>query len=186
MAIEHDSITNAELHEPKGVSSANSGEIYIANGAGSGAWTQTYIYGGIYSITTDAIAISAIGTTAKKLAAFSHNSPYNEVTPEYANDQITILTDGDYFVTFSIAFETNAVVDAGRYKFRVRVNGVESVIGTQRDMSGSSDAGSTGASGILSLSTNDVLTIYVESDDAGSDNIDIDNAALNILLLRAT
>jgi len=41
---EHVSIAEAELHESKGVSTANVGEVYIANGAGSGTWTlQTII-----------------------------------------------------------------------------------------------------------------------------------------------
>lgn len=38
MAIEHDSIVDGERHEPKGVGLATSGQIYIADGAGSGVW----------------------------------------------------------------------------------------------------------------------------------------------------
>jgi len=37
--VAHSSLTGSDLHEPKGVASANSGEVYIADGAGSGAWT---------------------------------------------------------------------------------------------------------------------------------------------------
>jgi len=36
---EHNTLTGSSLHEPKGVSTANEGEIYIADGAGSGDWT---------------------------------------------------------------------------------------------------------------------------------------------------
>jgi hypothetical protein len=36
----HKDLTGAELHEPKGVASASSGQVYIANGSGSGAWTS--------------------------------------------------------------------------------------------------------------------------------------------------
>ena len=39
MATAHSTLTGADLHEPKGVASANADEIYIANGAGSGTWT---------------------------------------------------------------------------------------------------------------------------------------------------
>jgi hypothetical protein len=35
----HSSLTGANLHEPKGVASATSGQVYVANGAGSGVWT---------------------------------------------------------------------------------------------------------------------------------------------------
>lgn len=35
----HSTMTGADLHEPKGTASALSGEVYVANGAGSGVWT---------------------------------------------------------------------------------------------------------------------------------------------------
>lgn len=37
---EHVDLTDPELHEPKGVATATSGEVYVANGAGSGAWGE--------------------------------------------------------------------------------------------------------------------------------------------------
>lgn len=36
---EHNTLTGADLHEPKGVAAATSGQIYVANGSGSGTWT---------------------------------------------------------------------------------------------------------------------------------------------------
>lgn len=36
----HKDLTGAELHEPKGVESALSGTVYVANGSGSGSWTN--------------------------------------------------------------------------------------------------------------------------------------------------
>ncbi len=35
---EHNVITDPNIHEPKGASTATSGQVYVANGAGSGAW----------------------------------------------------------------------------------------------------------------------------------------------------
>lgn len=43
--IEHSSLTAAELHEPKGVSSASSGDVYVADGAGSGTWATAQLNG---------------------------------------------------------------------------------------------------------------------------------------------
>ncbi len=37
--VSHATLTGADLHEPKGVSSATAGTVYVANGGGSGAWT---------------------------------------------------------------------------------------------------------------------------------------------------
>ena len=36
--MEHKDITGSDNHEPKGVESASSGEVYVADGAGSGSW----------------------------------------------------------------------------------------------------------------------------------------------------
>tara|TARA_B110000967_G_scaffold203175_1_gene243365 strand:+ start:368 stop:982 length:615 start_codon:yes stop_codon:yes gene_type:complete len=38
MAIEHNSIGAGEIHEPKGAATALSGNVYVADGAGSGVW----------------------------------------------------------------------------------------------------------------------------------------------------
>lgn len=37
--VEHNAITDPNIHEPKGVSSASSGTVYVADGAGSGTWS---------------------------------------------------------------------------------------------------------------------------------------------------
>jgi len=36
----HSALTSTELHEPKGTASASANQVYVANGAGSGAWTS--------------------------------------------------------------------------------------------------------------------------------------------------
>jgi hypothetical protein len=38
MSIEHSDIVSSETHEPKGVATAIAGEVYVADGAGSGVW----------------------------------------------------------------------------------------------------------------------------------------------------
>ena len=40
MAVQHSTITDPDIHEPKGISAAAINEIYIADGEGSGAWTN--------------------------------------------------------------------------------------------------------------------------------------------------
>ncbi len=36
--VNHSTLTDPYLHEPKGVASASTGKVYVANGSGSGAW----------------------------------------------------------------------------------------------------------------------------------------------------
>lgn len=38
--VPHNQLTGADLHEPKGVATATVGQVYIADGAGSGDWTD--------------------------------------------------------------------------------------------------------------------------------------------------
>ncbi len=38
--IEHSTITDPKIHEPKGIAAATADQIYVADGAGSGDWTD--------------------------------------------------------------------------------------------------------------------------------------------------
>lgn len=38
--VNHSTLTDPYLHEPKGVASASSGEVYVSNGSGSGTWVD--------------------------------------------------------------------------------------------------------------------------------------------------
>lgn len=40
MTVSHDSLTDPELHEPKGIASASANAVLIADGAGGGAWND--------------------------------------------------------------------------------------------------------------------------------------------------
>ena len=41
MSVQHKDIPNDGLHEPKGASTASIGQMYISDGAGSGAWANS-------------------------------------------------------------------------------------------------------------------------------------------------
>jgi hypothetical protein len=75
MAIEHDAIPNADLHEPKGVNAATSGQVYVADGVGSGAWTTKNYYDKVYlsthyndlDATTSHFLVSPVAGTVTKI-----------------------------------------------------------------------------------------------------------------------
>lgn len=166
MAIHRD-LADSELHEPKGVASALAGQVYVADGLGSGNWGSKS-YGGIYG--KDAAAnLGGIGTTPIKVSAgFTANMPASGITPSFSSQNLTVATTGVYEISFQMSFSTLASGDAGLYQFRLRVNGAESTLGCWRHMSGTSDTGSCSFTGLVSLTAADVLTIYVESDDGGA------------------
>lgn len=62
---EHSTLTNSELHEPKDVSTASHGDVYVADGAGSGTWEHPSAHFGGY-VVFDAVtpAYSHSATTS--------------------------------------------------------------------------------------------------------------------------
>lgn len=70
----HSLITDPHIHEPKGISVAGEGEIYIADGNGSGQWTQWplgkafYQHGGtgqVITTTPSKLLIDGLGTLTR-------------------------------------------------------------------------------------------------------------------------
>lgn len=70
----HVSITDPNIHEPKGVSSATVGRVYVSDGAGSGSWRQWPLGKAYYqngpvgqTITTtpSKLAINGVGTLTR-------------------------------------------------------------------------------------------------------------------------
>lgn len=54
---EHVDILDPEIHEPKGVAAAANGTTYVANGAGSGSWTNPKLTGQV-SATANEVPVS--------------------------------------------------------------------------------------------------------------------------------
>jgi hypothetical protein len=75
MPIEHKDIPEAQLHEPKGVSTALIDQVYVADGAGSGSWEIANPYGGI--IYND---IAGSGTTITTPTTYSLVGPVTAAT----------------------------------------------------------------------------------------------------------
>jgi hypothetical protein len=164
-----------------------------SDGSSGAAWTADEVYGGIGLYNNDAgAAIASIGTTPVKITVFDTNMPSNLVTPDHAtDDDLTITVAGDYMVKCCMSFSTAAAGDAGTYQVRLRVNGSEGtgaqLLGTRRDMSGSSDVGSANFCGIATFAASDVLTVWVESDDGTlNDDIQVHEITLHVLLLKAS
>ena len=65
MTIEHVDIGAGEIHEPKGITTATVNEVYVADGASSGAWKNIYLQGweDQQDTTTTGTPISVPGTS---------------------------------------------------------------------------------------------------------------------------
>jgi len=65
----HKDLTGADLHEPKGAAAASSGQVYVANGAGSGAWTSLDLPSGTFRVTVTTFTASGTWTKPSNLFA---------------------------------------------------------------------------------------------------------------------
>lgn len=111
--IQHNAIQDPDIHEPKGAGSANSNEVYVANGAGSGVWTPTKDiqlptgwedYEDSTYTSTSPLALSAgvrtkvtidglgpsTNTTYSPVTAGLWDSTNNKITPENIGDMYDI------------------------------------------------------------------------------------------------
>ena len=131
--ILHSALTTTELHEPKGAASATANQVYVADGAGSGAWTNrqmtfsaviadvstaetVYIpmpYAGtvskIITVLEGAITVADATITAKNSAASSMGTITVAYTSSAAGDVDTLAPGSNNTVTDDdyITVETN-------------------------------------------------------------------------------
>lgn len=101
--VQHSALTGAELHEPKGVATATSKQVYISDGLASGAWTDWptgfgyYLDGGAsqsISTTESLIAIDKAGTATNETAL---PRVIRGVGTLWATDKITPVAVGDAY-----------------------------------------------------------------------------------------
>ena len=141
------------------------------------------VYGSITVVDANAPQ-GTLGTTPAKLTAFVADGNSNGTTPAHASDQITIGVAGNYDVFFQCAFSgTGSAI----FQFRLRVDGVETspVVGCTRKMGSAGDVGSASfLAPAITLAVNEVLTIYVETDDVGdADTMTVVDAQLSVKMV---
>ena len=190
MTIQHNIITDPDIHEPKGVAAATSGKVYISNGSGSGAWTyppgkahaEIYISGGTTTHTlAGASAYSLLNPSGEWTA--SGNEDILTVTP--ASGIITLNQAGHYLVTFWINFTTTAIASGSAYNFKYAIDGsVGTRLSSVVKPTNGVDKLTLSSTGTVSVTANQTLSIFVGGDGTSSgQNITPTEAGLVALFL---
>lgn len=167
--IQHAVLTDPQLHEPKGVSTALDGQVYRSNGAGTGVWTYPsgHAFGELYideGVTTQTLP-AASGTAKLNPTGEWTTNGSAAVTLSAANGTITLLQKGEYLVTLWITFLTASAAAGGKYYFYYAVNGTTYPRKTLiAKYSNGVDTLHCTATGFAALNANDVLSIYVGGD----------------------
>lgn len=106
--VQHSSLTDPNIHEPKGVSSATANKVYMSNGAGSGSWTAVNLLPGTgwgkYTNTT------YVGTTALAVTTSDTLIPF---TTADTVTQLPINLTGTTTSLLDVSTETLKFVSAG-------------------------------------------------------------------------
>jgi hypothetical protein len=172
MTIQHNVITDPDIHEPKGVAAASSGQVYVANGSGSGAWKDKDKWLGVYT-GFDAV------TPAYSHATTTSDTVLNNTWVTGPNDGFTVLTvpntrlryDGTETITTFIQVTVSTQQASGSNKdveWVIYKNG-SPITGSRVVRTLTTGAwGSITFAPVTTLATNDYLEIFTKADGAAT------------------
>jgi hypothetical protein len=180
--VNHSTLTDPFLHEPKGIAAAPAGQVYIADGAGSGDWKELarYVNGYVaFDAATPAYqhSVTTSFTALNPTFAISTNNGFTGL----ASPNARLRYDGSEtitaFVQFTIAFKNNSGSDKDLeveiYKNGSSFNGAHTIVTAVSGVWNSMTLPDVG-----SLSTDDYLEIFVKGSAAFT--LDIASASLTV------
>ena len=191
MTVQHNAITDPDIHEPKGIAAATAGKVYVSDGASSGDWK--YAPGKAHAeivITagTTALTLNAAADTYIKLnptGEWAASSYEDHLTVDPTNGEVDLLFAGHYYIDFWCNFTTASVASNKLYKFKFAIDGAttDKTVSIQKHTSGV-DTLHVASSKLVSATANQALSIYVAGDatTAGTD-ITVLEAGLTVLYL---
>ena len=91
MTINHVDISDPNVHEPKGVSTATANKVYVSDGAGSGSW-QRVAYDYAYGSMTITNNTTAFAVTAGDLADNNDYSLFTGTGAPLAGESLESIT----------------------------------------------------------------------------------------------
>lgn len=178
--VSHATLTDPDLHEPKGVAAAGSGTIYIADGAGTGDWTKAHSHINGY-ITFDAVtpAYQHSVTTSFTPLNPTFNTTLADGFSGSASPNARLIYTGTGNITAHCSFTCNYKNNSGTsrnlemvfYKNGSVMNGGHVIV-----TANSGDWKSVTLTDMSSLATNDYIEIFVKAD--ASFTLDIAAASL--------
>lgn len=173
--VNHSTLTDPYLHEPKGIAASSADRVYIANGSGSGVWTPLarYVNGYVaFDAATPAYqhSVTTGFTVLNPTFVVSANSGFTGLSSPNARLRYDGAEDITAFVQFTIAFRNNSGTDRDIeveiYKNGSSFNGAHTIVTAQTGVWGSMTLPDVGT-----LSTNDYLEVFVKGSAAFTLNI---------------
>lgn len=174
MTVQHNAITDPDIHEPKGIAAATAGKVYVSDGASSGDWkyapgkahAEIYITSGA---TTHTLAAASAFTKVNPSGEWTASGNEDHLTVDAANGEIDLLYAGHYYISFWMTFSTATIASGSQYKFKFAIDGVSSprTVYVTKPTNGS-DIIEISATGLLNATANQTLSIYAGGDGTSS------------------
>lgn len=128
--VEHSLLTGASLHEPKGVESASSGEVYVADGLGTGAWSALSGFNAFGGQLLHVRDQRTSGSAAQSLSNVTwekrdlQTTPTNEISDATLSSSVISLPAGTYYIDATASFSLTSSAISGTWtvysKIRLR------------------------------------------------------------------
>lgn len=162
--VNHSALTDPYLHEPKGASTASAGEVYVADGAGSGDWKEAHQFIGAhipFDATTPAYQHSA--TTSPTVINPTFTVSVSDGFSGTTTPNARLVYDGTDPINAALSLTLSTKQASGSNKDVQWVfykNGVE-LPGSRTIRTISSGTwGSITVLGYTTLATNDYIEVY--------------------------
>ena len=170
--VNHSTLTDPYLHEPKGVASANANEVYVANGSGSGSWKPHHHFVGAYlafDATTPAYTHAATTTPTVINPALSTSVVDGFTVANTPNARIVYTDTININAQITITLSTKQGSGGDRdvewliYKNGVAIPGAHTI----RTIS-TGDWGSISVTGFVALAPSDYIEVYSKKSADGN------------------
>jgi len=163
MAVEHVNIADPEIHEPKGVAAASDGQVYVADGVGSGDW-RFIPHSACYY---DNIGTGTTLTTPTAYTLIGPASTGDSLPRDFTHNSLSRLTytgtdNIDANVHAAITFKHSSATAVDCF-FQFHVNGV-AVTGAQHASAGLSGTYQhVSLASHIDLTTNDYVEVFCKT-----------------------
>ena len=127
--------------------------------------------------TADTIATA----TNTQVLRFANNGESNGTTPDHTNDHITVATDGKYMITVSVSFSGDASVDWSFGVYKNNGGTAFSNVHCNRKLGSGGDIGSAGLTGIIDVSANDTIELWMQHGAGVNKDITIQDCTLSLV-----
>ena len=143
-------------------------------------------YGEIYA--RDNTATTSTSTTKTQVLIFDTNGLSNAMTPDHAQDHITVVKAGIYKIDTSISIKNSSgsahVISVEMYKNNGTA--VFNNIHAGRNLGTGSDVGNLTMSGLVDLAVNDTIEIWITSDSASARTVTVEDINFSAIHIGGT